>query len=197
MNMFLAWTETSKPRMRWWSNWWCLNLLWNATHGLCSHNTGLSWRISWNMHENISQLNKKCLLGVPWLLQQKSKKKNTDGTESKEGNKDTQLQGSNSSCFSFCQDGAVGNGWQSGHQRTRVHHSGVNQEGSREGHARNYFSHAEIRKSEAFYKNPPWFDENNAVQQMNSIQFLKWSSKKKGKMKSLHIPVQEAAHFDI
>lgn len=86
--------------------------------------------------------------------------------ESKEGNKDTQLQGGNSSCCSFCHDGAVGNGWQSGHHRTRVHHPGVSQVGRGEGHAINYFPHADIKKPEVFY-------ENNIVQQMNSLPFLK------------------------
>lgn len=38
--------------------------------------------------------------------------------------------------------------------------------GGGEGHAINYFPHADIKKPEVFY-------ENNTVQQMNSIPFLK------------------------
>lgn len=116
------------------------------------------------MHENSSQLNtqKVSPLG-PMAATAKEQKENIDGTkrESKEGNKDTQLH----SC-SFCQDGAVGNGWQSGHHRTRVHHPGVSQVRRGEGRAINYFPHADIKKPEVFY-------ENNTVQQMNSIPFLK------------------------
>lgn len=128
------------------------------------------------MNVNISQLNTQKV--SPWgpmaaTAKEQEGEHRWHQERAKRATRTHNTQGGNSLCCSICQDDAVGNGWQSGHERIGVHHSGHSQEGRGEGHATNYFPHAEIEKPEAFYKNQSRSDKNNTVQQMNSIQFLK------------------------